>query len=798
MSERLKFNITAAALFAALCCLWLPLCAAAGEATPPEDPPAAEAPVPAGFFVTCVSGCSSYLEGDLFSPEGYSGSLVYSDGSVSPLAADQLVCLTTAPLVPDAGTGSATAQFLCTVTGTTSGVPVTVVPVSSLKVGGTYKTVYRSCEDKFSTEGMEISLVYANGTEKQVPVADCVFSCDAEVPMTPDITSVTVSYTLGSHTVSTSVSVKVRRVSTLYATFTSSTKYYEGQLFSCTSEELSVRALYEGETESSPVFNYDVSDQPLTPGSDGTSPVTISLDGRSTVIRVDTVPLQSIVAERVGHLDLYAGDVFTTEGITLKAMYGDEFRIDITDEAEFTYPAAITSGSTVTASWQGRPVDLSGILTVHSGTLAVLKAPTKTAYSVGESFDPAGMIMVLTYDNGRTVKLDIAQCQVTAPDPLSATDSKAYVSWYGYSAECEFMVFSDRRVDRIEISAPPTLIRYVEGQRIDISGIRVLVYYTDVAEPEEVPFEMLSTVPALDSPVTKGMTSFTVRYSLSPTVHYDATQFIEVVAKEPTALAVTTPPATVDYNEGENFSSEGMVVCLVYNDGSLVPVTGYTVSQTSPFFLDSDEDDSAYRITVSYKNFDADCKVSVKARKVKSISILSTPTTTVYRTGQSFDPTGLKLVLNYRDANVSPVLLHEGEYTITPSGPLDESVTKVYFSCRGHTVGVDVEVNLSGTHVETTAPAQTSAPITQPPDTDSGSDTEQGPDTGTEPPEESTPGTPEVSTADQSPVTGQTPETTGGSSDNGPDSVLILWIVVISVIAVGIVVLIIYYKRHFT
>ena len=767
----------------------------------PEATSEAPSVVQSAFFVTNVSGGITYYEGDYFSPSGFQGNIwyLYSDGSTQTVQTNEMTCLSVDPLVPATGTESATVNFFCPLTNTTSGVTVNVVPLVSLKVGGTYKSIYRACEDTFSTEGMQVSLFYKDGTEKAVNTSDCILSVDTSEPLQAGANSIAVSYTLGSHTVETEISIKIRRVSTLFATFNSSSKFYEGQLFSCSQEELTVKALYEGETEASQVFNYDISDTPLSPGADGKSRITVSLDGKSTEFTVDTVPIMSLVAECISPQNLYAGDHFTTIGITVKAMYGDEFRIDITDETEFTYPETIMAGSTVSASWLGREVDLSGVVTIHYGTLTVLKAPAKTAYNSGEEFDPSGMVMVLTYDDGKTVRIPIAECTVSAPSPLSSTDSRAFVSYYGYVGECEYMVYSNRRVDHIEIAAPPTLIKYVSGQSVDISGIRVLVYYVGDSTPEEVTAEGLSSVPEAGTPVTLGMTSLTIRFSLSSTVYYDATQFIEVIGKTPTALAVTTPPATTVYNEGDTFSPAGMVVSLVYNDGTLAPVTGYTVSQSTPFFLLSNGNDTDYKITVSYMGFDADLKVTVNARKIKSLVILSQPTTTVYRVGQVFDTSGLKLVLNYTDSNVSPVLLDSSDYTVSPSGALDESVTRVYFTCRGLSAYVDVEVNLSGTHIET-----------------HGQDTDQSslnPITTLSPDDTSSPVKYEDSsvpdnTQTDSPVTSRipgsltetdAPETThSGNGDNGISPMTIVWIVIISVIIIGIVILVIYYKTHFT
>ena len=190
-------------------------------------------------------------------------------------------------------------------------------------------------------------------------------------------------------------------------------------------------------------------------------------------------------------------------------------------------------------------------------------------------------------------------------------------------------------------------------------------------------------------------------------------------------------------------------------------------------------------------------KVESVAKEVKSLSVLAKPDKTCYRIGESFDPTGMKIILNYSGSS-SPVLLKEGQYTYAPTGKLTASVTRIYITFRGLTAEIPVEVNATGVPTEiTTEPEETSRDI--PVYTDPPVSTEE---------EETNPPEP-ISTPDEtsSPLTvppQTTPVSTGGSSSGGKtqgggiDTIMVMWIVVIAVIFIGLVILIIYYKRHFT
>lgn len=59
--------------------------------------------------------------------------------------------------------------------------------------------------------------------------------------------------------------------------------------------------------------------------------------------------------------------------------------------------------------------------------IAVTTAPSKTAYKVGETFDPAGMVVTAAYSNGATL---IATGYIVSPDrPLTATDTEITVRY---------------------------------------------------------------------------------------------------------------------------------------------------------------------------------------------------------------------------------------------------------------------------------------------------------------------------------------------------------------------------------
>lgn len=65
--------------------------------------------------------------------------------------------------------------------------------------------------------------------------------------------------------------------------------------------------------------------------------------------------------------------------------------------------------------------------------IAVTRAPTKTTYTVGEEFDPAGMVVTATYDDGSTSP--VTGYAYTPDAALTAEDTTITIAYLGKTAE---------------------------------------------------------------------------------------------------------------------------------------------------------------------------------------------------------------------------------------------------------------------------------------------------------------------------------------------------------------------------
>ncbi|EDP24723.1 Ig-like domain-containing protein [Parvimonas micra] len=240
--------------------------------------------------------------------------------------------------------------------------------------------------------------------------------------------------------------------------------------------------------------------------------------------------------------------------------------------------------------------------------------PTKTKYTEGEKFDPAGMVVTLTDENGKKVDVPaekFAEYGITVPtENLTKDQTKVEVKVKNKKAEQPITVkekeFDKEKIANIEIKTPPTKTKYTEGEKFDPAGM--VVTLTDengkkVDVPAEKFVEYGITVPTEN--LTKDQTKVEVKVK-----DKKAEQAITVKEKEfdkekIANIEIKTPPTKTKYTEGEKFDPTGMVVTLTDENGKKVDVPAEKFAE--------------YGITVPTENLTKDqTKVEVKVKDKKA------------------------------------------------------------------------------------------------------------------------------------------------------------------------------------
>ena len=305
--------------------------------------------------------------------------------------------------------------------------------------------------------------------------------------------------------------------------------------------------------------------------------------------------------------------------------------------------------------------------------LEITTPPTKTAYIAGQTFDPAGMVVTATYNDGSTEA--VTNYTVTPSGALTAGTNKVTISFGGQSTEQAISVTA-KAVTKLEITAPPTKTAYIAGQTFDATGIVVKATYNDGSTEAVTGY---TTTPS--GALTTSDTKVTIAFG-GQTVE----QAISVTAKAVTKLEITAPPTKTAYIAGQTFDATGMVVKATYNDGSIEEVTNYTVTPSGALTT------SDTKVTIAFGGQTVEQEITVNAAAVTltGLTITQEPDNTEYTEGERFDPTGMVVKATYSDGTTNDDFK---DYSVRPDGALSTSDTQVTIYVGGVEATQSITVN---------------------------------------------------------------------------------------------------------
>jgi len=806
MTKKLKLIILLLCALSALSLLLIPSFA--------DEPIGTIPPYPTHMTIMKGVNCkTTYIEGELFSTENLYGRVYFSDGTNEFLMTDKLEYLEKDPLTRDITSITFIYKDESTVyPAVTYSLPITVIPSLfpapvpvSLTVTST-KTEYLESE-KINPSTFNATVVFSDGTQEAINIADCSFSPALDTPLTHDVSSITVSYQSGDTTVSETIPVTVKPIVHLEVWGLEGISVYE----SAPLEDLpgvTLTAYYdEAKTISSIITDFTIRPAfgTITPDPSGKSKIIITAGSKSIEAEVN---VSAIVSYKVSGFNdaYYYGDVCSLENVKVHALYSDGASIDVTDQVIFNVPETIVAGSTITASHNG--YDLKDFIKVllPEGELMIIMQPTKVHYEIGETFDSTGLSVGVNYSDGTRKFLTADDYTIEVSSILTAADKFVTLSYYGISTNVSISVGDEAYIVSLSIIGSPDTLTYFEGNLLNTSGLLIQATFSD-GTFSIIDHRTLTFTPALDQPLTVDDTSVKISANDGTDKYCEVVLPITVAKKVPSALIATSQPKKLTYAEGESFDPDGLALSLLFNDMSSIVPSSFSFSPElgSAIVLLSNATEK-YIIYAIYEyegvEYSYPIEITVTPAEVESLLVSRQPFKTKYDIGEKFDPSGLELILVYKDRSLSSPKVPNGYYSFSPS-TITKSTKEVTVSFRGITVAIPITVNGTETEPPTTTepqPPETSAPpeTTVPPEETSTDVTTEKEDVTTEP-ETSEPEitTDTETTTSPEDVTTDDEETTD-NGDDAPASLLSLWIIVIVVIVVALVALIIYYKKNFT
>ena len=189
-----------------------------------------------------------------------------------------------------------------------------------------------------------------------------------------------------------------------------------------------------------------------------------------------------------------------------------------------------------------------------------------------------------------------------------------------------------------------------------------------------------------DLSLKKGVNELSLRLKdtakLSPNYDYIKLDVNPVDLTKVKGIEIEHMPNKVNYTEGEKFSSEGLIVKCVYEDGTKVSINDYTFDKSILKLGDE-------KVIVSYKDlFTAEIAITVNRAAIDRLEVTSLPERKEYYIGQKFESKGL-VITAYTTSNssqdVTNLVTFDREF-------IKQGDTKVTASYGGKTIDIPVSI----------------------------------------------------------------------------------------------------------
>lgn len=391
------------------------------------------------------------------------------------------------------------------------------------------KTVDYRIGDNVDTSGLRVIAQFNDGTELDVTSS---ITLQNHLSLPKGWTTVTVVYLNDGVTKTTSFQVyageagvsgeiQLSRIEVTH--LPNKTVYWVGDTFDNTG--LEVTAFYTNDTNKT-VSNYILSNhQGLT--NPGTREITVSyteagLEKTTTFnIEVKAKPImdfESIKVVKDPDITVwYEGQEFDPTGMVVQGIYPDEIGLEPVvldlEELEFSNTTINMDNQLIIIKYEcSNGTILNCLYKIHMGgaldRVELETPPNKVEYKVGDIFDPTGAKLRAFFKDGVEQVVDPTEYPSTK---LTKDDTKIALMYThnSISRSVEVPITVKAQVESIEVTTPPTKIKYRIGGTFDPTGMVVKAHYAD-GSVEEV----TDKVVAIDGEsLTEGQKTVTLKYT---------------------------------------------------------------------------------------------------------------------------------------------------------------------------------------------------------------------------------------------------------------------------------------------
>ena len=228
-------------------------------------------------------------------------------------------------------------------------------------------------------------------------------------------------------------------------------------------------------------------------------------------------------------------------------------------------------------------------------------------------------------------------------------------------------------VDSIEVAANPTTVEYVRGTKLDLTGGKLKVVYSN-GETAEIAMtaEGVTTEGYNATPATYGKQTITVKYEGKTTT-------FEVTVKDKELASIEwakKPAASIIEGQELAVALKGAAIKVVYSDG-----TTDEISVTDQMCSGLNDTVGTQTITVTYGAKTLTFDIEVKAKSITGIEVTTKPAKTEYVEGTDLDVTGGVLTVSYDNGKTETVDMTSAMcsgYEKNPAAYGEQTITVTY------------------------------------------------------------------------------------------------------------------------
>jgi len=540
-------------------------------------------------------------------------------------------------------------------------------------------------------KGAAIKVVYSDGTTDEISVTDQMCS-----GLNDTVGTQTITVTYGAKTLTFDIEVKAKSITGIEVTTKpAKTEYVEGTDLDVTGGVLTV-SYDNGKTETVDMTSAMCSGYEKNPAAYGEQTITVTYKEHTAVFTVKvrkkamaSIELVSIPAGT----EVLEGKELDLTDAKIKVVYdnGTSKEAELTKDMLKDFDNTKVGEQTVTVSYSEDGVTKTTTFTATVKAKSVksvelVSAPEKTEVLEGKDLDLTGAKIKVVYDNGtEDLGVNVTSDMISGFDKNTVGKQTITIKYNGYTVAQTFEVtVIEKSVSDVKI-AENNITNIKEGKAFTFDGTILVSYNNDTTEKVAFSDKSVKVDASKVDTATPGTYKVTVVYTDKKNVEHTLTYEVTVIEKVLEKIAITTKPSKTSIIEGTKLDVTDGVITLYYDND-----TTATVAMTNDMISGFDNSKVGDQtVTVTYKGKTAELAVTVAAKTVTDVTLVSAPTATTVTEGLALDLTGGKIHVTYDNGTEEDMDITEGMLTLDTNVVGKQTATVTY---GGKTVTFEVEV----------------------------------------------------------------------------------------------------------